>query len=240
MLSLSLSSWKNIFFVFLVFRDDLLIEHHSETFLISLLAISIRSFTLLCEEKKLVSSANIIGLSICCILLIVHKNQEKEVIVLTLVESASWKSKARVTSSNPRVTSSNPWITTSNLSTSYEFESMSEISESTSWETKSTSWEIKTTSYEIKCTSWSNTTTSYVVNIQVKRKNSELKILNFTSYKKFYFHCLVNIELKSHTKVLKNLFYTTLKNLCVNNTWPSYFSTGKVRSIDSNKTWSVL
>ena len=49
---------------------------------------------------------------------------------------------------------------------------------------------------------------------RVKRENSEFKILNFTSHKKFYFHCLAKLELKPHTKVLKNLFSNmALKNL---------------------------
>ena len=38
-------------------------------------------------------------------------------------------------------------------------------------------------------------------------KHSEFKIPNFTSYKKSYFHCLANAQLKPHTKVLKNLFH---------------------------------
>ena len=51
-----------------------------------------------------------------------------------------------------------------------------------------------------------------MVNIRVKRENSEFKILNFKSYKKFYFHCLANAELTPHTNVLKNLFHNmTLK-----------------------------
>ena len=38
--------------------------------------------------------------------------------------------------------------------------------------------------------------------------------MNFTSYKKFYFHCLANTELTPDTKVLKNLFYNMgLKNI---------------------------
>ena len=45
-------------------------------------------------------------------------------------------------------------------------------------------------------------------------------MLNFKSYKKFYFHCLANAELKPHTKVLKNLFHDmTLKN----HIWPLYY-----------------
>ena len=35
---------------------------------------------------------------------------------------------------------------------------------------------------------------SYIVNIRLTKENSEFKILNFTGYKKFYFHCLANIE----------------------------------------------
>ena len=51
--------------------------------------------------------------------------------------------------------------------------------------------------------------------MQVKKENSEFKIINFTSYKKFYFHCLANAELKSHTKILKNLLLNmALTNLC--------------------------
>ena len=47
------------------------------------------------------------------------------------------------------------------------------------------------------------------------------------SYKTFYFYCLANVELKPHTKVLKNLFRNmALKNLCVTTILPSYFSLG--------------
>ena len=61
--------------------------------------------------------------------------------------------------------------------------------------------------------------------MQVKRENSEFQILNFTSYKKFCFQCLVSAELKPHTKVLKNLFHNmALKNLYVTTTFPSYFN----------------
>ena len=52
-LPLSLCLWKNIYFVLSAFRDSLFIEHHSKSFLVSLLAISNRSFMLLCEEKSL-------------------------------------------------------------------------------------------------------------------------------------------------------------------------------------------
>ena len=49
-------------------------------------------------------------------------------------------------------------------------------------------------------------------------------MLNFRSYKKFYFHCLKNVELKPRTKGLKNLFHNmALKNLNVTTTLPSYF-----------------
>ena len=62
--------------------------------------------------------------------------------------------------------------------------------------------------------------------MRVKRENSELKTLNFTSYKKLYFHCLVSVELKPHKKVLKKLFRNiTLKNLYVTPKLPTYFST---------------
>ena len=57
------------------------------------------------------------------------------------------------------------------------------------------------------------------------RENSEFKILNFTNYEKFYFHCLANMKPKPHTKVLKNLFHNmVLRNLCVATILPSYFS----------------
>ena len=60
---------------------------------------------------------------------------------------------------------------------------------------------------------------------RLKRENSKFKILNFTNYEKFYFHCLANAKLKPHTKVLKNLFHNmVLKNLCVTTISPSYFS----------------
>ena len=46
--------------------------------------------------------------------------------------------------------------------------------------------------------------------------------MNLTSYKKFYFHCLVSVELKPHTKVSKNLFHNmALKNLYVTTMLPS-------------------
>ena len=60
-----------------------------------------------------------------------------------------------------------------------------------------------------------------MVSILVKRENSEFKILNFANCKKFYFHGLVNVEVKPHTKVLKNLFYSmSLKNLYVTTILP--------------------
>ena len=44
--------------------------------------------------------------------------------------------------------------------------------------------------------------------------------MHLKSYKKFYFHCLANAELKTHTKVLKNLFHNmTLKK----HIWPLYY-----------------
>ena len=62
---------------------------------------------------------------------------------------------------------------------------------------------------------------------RVKSENSELKILNFTSYKKLSFHCLASVELKPHTKVLKSLFHNmTLKSLYVTPKLPTYFSIG--------------
>ena len=147
-------------------------------------------------------------------------------------------SNLRVMSSNPEVTSSTPRVTSLNLQvTSYEFKYTSYEYKFTSSNSKSASWEIKSTSQEIKSTSWSNKTTSQIVNIRVKRENSEFKILNFTSYKKFYFHCLANVELKPHTKVLKNLFHNMALKKHI---WPLYchhiLAAGKLRSIDSNKT----
>ena len=98
--------------------------------------------------------------------------------------------------------------------TSYELKFMSCKFKSTSCEFKPTSWKhkitsymIKSTSQEIKSMSWSNKTNTYIANVRVKRENSEFKILNFTSYKKFYFYCLANAQRKPHTNVLKNLLY---------------------------------
>ena len=52
-------------------------------------------------------------------------------------------------------------------------------------------------------------------------------IINFVSYKKFYFHFLASVELNPHTKVLKNLLHNmSLKNLDVTTILPSYFSIG--------------
>ena len=48
--------------------------------------------------------------------------------------------------------------------------------------------------------------------------------MNLTSYKKFYFHFLENVELKPHKKVLKNLYVTTMLTL--------YFSSREIRSIE--------
>ena len=63
---------------------------------------------------------------------------------------------------------------------------MHELQEqSTSCKVKCTGWEMKSTSQEIKSMNSSNKTTTYIVNIWVKRKNSEFKRLNFTSYKRF-------------------------------------------------------
>ena len=91
--------------------------------------------------------------------------------------------------------------------TSYGFEFRSYEIKSTSQKSKSTSCKIKSTRWEIKSASLSNKTTSQIINIRAIRENSCFKKLNFTSYKKFYFHCLANSELQPHTKVLKNLFH---------------------------------
>ena len=71
--------------------------------------------------------------------------------------------------------------------------------------------------------------------IGVKRENCEFKILNYTSYKKFYFHCLANVELEAHTKVLKNLFHS----MALEDLYHYILVAGKLRSIDSNKTKRV-
>ena len=62
-------------------------------------------------------------------------------------------------------------------------------------------------------------------------------MLNFTSYKKSYFHCLGNAELKPHTNILKNIF----PNMAVKNHLSTLFcrhilAAGKPRNIDSSKT----
>ena len=70
------------------------------------------------------------------------------------------------------------------------------------------------------------------VNIRFKRENSQFKILNFTSYKKLYFHCLTSVELNPHTKGLKIFFHNmALTNLYVTPKLPTYFSIGhKIRT----------
>ena len=98
-----------------------------------------------------------------------------------------WKSKTRVTICELRVRIYELRVQIYELqvqSTSYEFKFTSYEFRSTSWKTKNTSCKIKTTSWEIKrksketkSTNWSNKTTS-LVNIQVKRKKFEFKILN--------------------------------------------------------------
>ena len=67
-----------------------------------------------------------------------------------------------------------------------------------------------------------------IVNIRVKRENSEFKTWNLTSYKKLYFHCLASAKLKSQAKVLKNLFQNmTLKNLCVTLNYQKFLASVK-------------
>ena len=64
-----------------------------------------------------------------------------------------------------------------------------------------------------------------MVNIRVKKENSEFEKLNLTSYKKLYFHCLASVELKPHTKVLKNLVHNiAFKNLSVTPKLPTYLN----------------
>ena len=70
-----------------------------------------------------------------------------------------------------------------------------------------------------------------MVNIRVNRENSEFKILNFTSYKRFYFYCLANAELKSHTKVLENLFH----NMALKNLYHHILAAGRLRNTNSKK-----
>ena len=125
-----------------------------------------------------------------------------------------WKSKTRVTSYEFKSMSCEFKSTSYEFkSMSYEFKFTSQGTKSTSCKIKTTSWEIKCTSQEIKSTSLSNKTSSQIVNIRGKRENSEFKILNFKSYKKSYFNCLANAELKPHTKVLKNLFHNMEKHI---------------------------
>ena len=72
------------------------------------------------------------------------------------------------------------------------------------------------------------------MNIRVKRENSEFKILNFTSYKKLYFHCLTSVELKLHTKVLQNPFHNiALKNLYVTPKLPTILASA-IRYVRTN------
>ena len=63
--------------------------------------------------------------------------------------------------------------------------------------------------------------------LRVKSSNARVT----SSNPRVNFRCLARIELKPHTKVLKNHFYNTaFKNLCVINILPTYFSIGhKVR-----------
>ena len=153
--------------------------------------------------------------------------------------TSKWKCKTQVTSSNLRVTSSNSSYKFKSTSyefksTSYEFKFMiyefkftSQDTKSTSCKIKSKSWETEIRRQEIKSTSESNETTSQMLNIRVKGENSELKMLNSTSHKKLYFHCLMIVELRPHTKALKNLSHNmALKNLYVIRKLPTHFSIG--------------
>ena len=127
-------------------------------------------------------------------------------------------------------------------STNYEFRSTSFKFRSTSYQFKYISYEFKSTSQETKSTSWkikstilSNKNTNQIINIRVKRENSEFKTMNFTSYKMFIFIAQRMLNL-SHTKVLKNLFLNmTLKNLYFITILPSYFSSRQTQK-HSNKT----
>ena len=132
-------------------------------------------------------------------------------------------SNSRVTSSNPRVTSSNPRVTSSN-----------------SWVTSSNSRATSSNSQVGSLKAPVGRLKARVRRLKVRVeaiKHSEFKILNFTSYKKFYFHCLANARLKPHTEVLKNLFHNMALKKHI---WPLYcnhiLATGKLRSNDSNKT----
>ena len=64
------------------------------------------------------------------------------------------------------------------------------------------------------------------------------------SYKKLYFHWLASVELKSHKKVLQNLFHNmALKNLYVTTILLSYFSIGhKMYEMDGPKQmlWNMF
>ena len=70
---------------------------------------------------------------------------------------------------------------------SYEFKFTSYWFKSTSQNTKSTSWKIKNTSQELKSTSRSSKTTSQVVNIRVRRKNSQFKNIKLHELQKGLF-----------------------------------------------------
>ena len=67
--------------------------------------------------------------------------------------------------------------------------------------------------------------------MRVKRKNSEFKILNFKSYKKFYFHCSANDELKPHAKVLKNLVHNMTLKKHLTTIFPSYITKALTQKI---------
>ena len=121
-----------------------------------------------------------------------------------------WKSKTRVTSSNPRDRSSNSRVTSSNLRVTSSnprdrtLKARVATLKARVGRLKGRVGRLKTRVRRLKA--------RVEENIRVERENSELKILNFTSYEKF--HCLANVSLP-HTKVLKNLFHNmALKNLC--------------------------
>ena len=140
-----------------------------------------------------------------------------------------WNSKTWVTSSNPRVTSSNPQVTNSNPQVT--------ISNSRVRRLKARVRRLNARVARLKAQVRRLKARAGRLKARVKKENSEFKLLNFTSYKKFYFHGLANAELKPDTNVLKKLFHNVAFKKHI---WPLYchhtLGAGKLISTDSNKT----
>ena len=132
-------------------------------------------------------------------------------------------SSPRVRSSNPRVSSSNPRVTSSNLRVTSSNPRVRGLKARVA-RLKARVGRLKVRVARLKARARVEAIKEKI-NIRVKRENSKFKILNFTSYKNFYFHCLANAELKPHAKVLRNLFHKiALTNLYVTTILPLYFS----------------